>query len=133
LSIVFFFFFFFFFFFLNRRHSGRSNAGNILGNSLIVLGLRRRREVTLWLILRGEILLDVNHALGPHAIEFAPSRQAVCRCFDEMKAEGALDLMRETATSLRDCFRHLEESSSVCDIETLVFRSLRSISSYQLM
>jgi hypothetical protein len=49
--------------------------------------------------------LDVNHALGPHAIEFAPSRQAVCRCFDEMKAEGALDLMRETATSLRDCVR----------------------------
>jgi hypothetical protein len=42
----------------------------------------------------------------------------VCRCFDETKAEGALDLMLKTTTSL------LEASSSVCDIETLVFRCL---------
>jgi hypothetical protein len=55
--------------------------------------------------------------LGPHAAELAPSRLAVCRCFDETKAEGALDLMRKTATSLRDY-------SIVCDIETLVFRCL---------
>jgi hypothetical protein len=57
-----------------------------------------------WLIFRGEILFDV-HALGPHAAELAPSRQGVCRCFDESKAEGVLDLMRETGTSLRDCVR----------------------------
>jgi hypothetical protein len=44
----------------------------------------------------------VDHALGPHAAELAPSRLAVCRCFGETKAEGALDLMLKTTTFLRD-------------------------------
>ena len=73
------------------RRPRRANAGNLLGNQLIALPKWKRKCVTTWLIFRGEILFDVNHDLGPHALRLNASRKAALACFDELRSECCCD------------------------------------------
>ena len=52
-----------------------------------------------------EILLDANHAFGPHAQQLVASRNSILRCFDELKSENGAAVIANVAESLRDFVR----------------------------
>ncbi len=85
-----------------------------------------RRFVALWLIFRGEILFDINLALGPHATLSNATRPVIRESFEQLKSENAVSIMATTAFALRDYVRSEQQrlqhrNVGVVEMEKLFF------------